>query len=620
MSLTLAEYAAAKGLPIPFLQSLGVHDGNGLNGHPYLVLPYHNEDGALFRHRLRLALTVPEGGKDKRFLWAKALKPGDKQCLYGLDRLKDARAAKYVVLVEGESDCHTLWYCGYPAIGVPGNTGWKDERDAPCFDGILSIFVVIEPGKSGKGVLKWLGDSTIRKRARLVWFSEPKDPSGLYLSDPNAFRERFDDMLQNADPPQADPDDDRKVTVSMSDTGLWLKDDKGELLRISQPFEVLGRCRSIPDGLGRAGDWGLLVRLQNWDGATVDEIVSAERLHGDLGALCGTLGAAGLDVARDDRRRRLLASYLLSFDTKDRVTLVMRAGWHVIHGQSVFVLPHKTIAAVPLPEQVILTAAAGNRRQGAYGADGTLTEWKNGVGKLASGHALPVLAISAALAGPLLSLARYEGGGVHIFGPSSSGKTTVVKMAASVWRRGDALPTWRATANGLEGELARASDTFMPLDELGQADARDFAHMLYMQANRVGKLRMRRDTTQRDSLTWLTLVLSSGETPIEIKLQEERGRPRAGHLVRLLDVKADRANGAFDSMAEGIGVFAFVAECQRAAATRYGSAGPAFVRRLLVNKVAGEDVRARVEAFVKTELPGARSDAGQSARAPNGSA
>jgi uncharacterized protein (DUF927 family) len=613
MSLTLAEYAKAKGLPVAFLESLGVHEANGRGG-VRLVPPYHNEDGTLFRNRLRLCLQ-PRDDKDKKFLWDKPLRPDDKQCLYGLDRLKAAREARYIVVVEGESDCHTLWHCDYPAVGVPGNKAWNDDRDAPHFDGILTVFVVIEPGKSGEGVLKWLGDSTIRKRARLVWFSEPKDPSDLFLSDPAAFRERFDEMLQNADQPQADPEEDRNVTVSMSETGLWLKDDKGELLRISQPFEVLGRCRSVRDAFGRAGDWGLLVRFQDWDGAVVEEIVSGERLHGDLGALCGSLHAAGFDVARDDRRRKLLASYLLGFETKDRVALVMRAGWRKIGGQSVFVLPHETIAAAPLPERVVLTAAAGNRRQGAYGASGTLVEWKSGVGRLASGHYLPMLAISTALAGPLLHLANFEGGGVHIFGPSSSGKTTVVKMAASVWRCGDTLPTWRATANGLEGELARASDSFMPLDELGQVDAREFAHMLYMQANSVGKLRMRRDTTQRDSLTWLTLVLSSGETPIEIKLQEERARPRAGHLVRLLDVRAARPNGAFDAMAEGVGLIAFVAECQRAATTHYGAAGPAFVRRLLVTGVTEEDVRSRVDAFVRAALSGAKSDAGQSARA-----
>ena len=43
-----------------------------------------------------------------RFRW----KSGTKPCLYGLHRLAEAQKAGQVVLVEGESDCHTLWFHG----------------------------------------------------------------------------------------------------------------------------------------------------------------------------------------------------------------------------------------------------------------------------------------------------------------------------------------------------------------------------------------------------------------------------------------------------------------------------------------------------------------------------
>jgi putative DNA primase/helicase len=198
---------------------------------------------------------------------------------------------------------------------------------------------------------------------------------------------------------------------------------------------------------------------------------------------------------------------------------------------------------------VALTALAANRRYGAYEAKGTLAQWQDGVGSLARGHFLLRLTISAALAGPLLRLAGFEGGGVHVYGPSSTGKTTLVKMAASVWRPGAPLPTWRVTANGLESWLARSSDGFMPLDEIGQAEGKEIANIIYMQANAIGKIRMNRDTTAKDALTWLTLILSSGELPIETKLAEDRKRAHAGHVVRLIDIKADRVNGAFDAMA-----------------------------------------------------------------------
>jgi putative DNA primase/helicase len=135
------------------------------------------------------------------------------------------------------------------------------------------------------------------------------------------------------------------------------------------------------------------------------------------------------------------------------------------------VLPAETIGP-KAAGAVILDAAA----HGPYEVRGTLVDWQQGVGALASGHALAVLAISAALAGPRLQLATREGGGLNFFGPSSTGKTTLLHAAASVWGRGASpgyIRTWRATANGLEGAAAGATDTALVLDEIGVVEARE---------------------------------------------------------------------------------------------------------------------------------------------------
>ena len=75
--------------------------------------PYHLPDGTPApRHRLRTALVAKEGSH-----WSK----GSGEIVpYGLERLEEARKAGYLVLVEGESDCWTLWYHHFPALGLPG--------------------------------------------------------------------------------------------------------------------------------------------------------------------------------------------------------------------------------------------------------------------------------------------------------------------------------------------------------------------------------------------------------------------------------------------------------------------------------------------------------------------
>lgn len=226
---------------------------------------------------------------------------------------------------------------------------------------------------------------------------------------------------------------------------------------------------------------------------------------------------------------------------------------------------------------------------------------------------MPVLAISAAFAGPLLHLAGQEGGGVNFFGRSSQGKTTIVQAAASVWGRGASpgyVRAWRATANGLEGVAASTSDTVLILDELSVMEARDLQAALYALANGAGKARAARDGSLREPRTWRVLILSTGEVPTGTKLAEDRGRKaRAGQFVRMLDIPGDRGSGfgAFDHGGQDGDAGTLAKAFKQAAISAYGAAGPQFVRRVICEDVTGEDVRAMVADFTASTVP-SRSD------------
>jgi hypothetical protein len=174
-------------------------------------------------------------------------------------------------------------------------------------------------------------------------------------------------------------------------------------------------------------------------------------LKRETARLCTMLADEGLRINRSKQRE--LVTYLGGVNVKSRVTLVRRTGRHEIAMNQVFVLPNETIGPRGA-EQIIFHASA----TGPYEAKGSLQGWQDSIGALASGHALPVLAISAAFAGPLLHLAGQEGGGFDFHGMSSKGKTTLLQMAASVWGKGTTpgyVRAWRATANGLEGRRPR---------------------------------------------------------------------------------------------------------------------------------------------------------------------
>ena len=60
--------------------------------------------------------------------------------------------------------------------------------------------MVIEPDSGGEAVLGWLARSRIRDRVCLVELGEHKDPSGLHVADPGCFTERWQVLLEQAEP------------------------------------------------------------------------------------------------------------------------------------------------------------------------------------------------------------------------------------------------------------------------------------------------------------------------------------------------------------------------------------------------------------------------------------
>jgi len=120
--------------------------------------------------------------------------------LYGLDRAQDARRARYVVIVEGESDAQTLWFHHVPAVGLPGVATWKAGW-ASHFGAIPVIYVFLEPDRGGDAMAEWVGRChEIRERVRFVKVPGVKDPSELHCQGPDEFRAAWEAAIRSAVP------------------------------------------------------------------------------------------------------------------------------------------------------------------------------------------------------------------------------------------------------------------------------------------------------------------------------------------------------------------------------------------------------------------------------------
>jgi hypothetical protein len=109
--LTLKAYAELKRLALEFLRILGLTQIS-YQGKPAVRIPYYGSEREELAVRYRVGLTG-----DDRFRWQKRAKPNP----YGIWLLPDAIKSGYIIVVEGESDCHTLWFHGFSALGPDGH-------------------------------------------------------------------------------------------------------------------------------------------------------------------------------------------------------------------------------------------------------------------------------------------------------------------------------------------------------------------------------------------------------------------------------------------------------------------------------------------------------------------
>ena len=386
---------------------------------------------------------------------------------------------------------------------------------------------------------------------------------------------------------------------------FWQPDDSEKPEQwLAAPFEVEGEVR------GARGDgWGLLLSWGDRDGRAHRWAMPHRALVGEPGAVEAELADRGLSIAPGQAQRGKLRAALAAVRCEARVRSVPRAGWQHTESGVVYVRPDGRVIG-RADERVVLQAGAADAADAAADA-GTLEGWQAEVAALAVGNDCLGLFLAAAFAGPLLDATGDKSGGFHLFGRSQSGKTTLLRAAASAWgvpEMGAALRSWRATANGLEATAAEACDGLLPLDEIGQADGREVAEVVYLLGNEAGKRRATRDGGARQVKTWRLVFLSTGELDLEAKLAEANKRAMAGQEVRMVSLPLPEGGPVGGDLHGHPGATALLVHLNGAVKRHHGTAAPAFLERLAAARAADpaglaaaiENAR---ERFLRAHLP-----------------
>ena len=307
-----------------------------------------------------------------------------------------------------------------------------------------------------------------------------------------------------------------------------------------------------------SSNWGLLFELIDRDGKKKDIVIHREQLSNDKAALELLLNQ-GLEIPTIKKfygslTHDLINDYINLFNPTARAIGVDQVGWH----KNCYIMPYvdnlKNAYTVSdndqssnVQEEYVLQSNAANPRR--LTKKGTLQSWQENVGKYAVNNSLITLSIAAALAAPLLKPLDEEGCCFHFSGSSSTGKTTNLHVASSVWGMGKPS-SFRTTDNAAESLCKNSNDGLLLMDELAEIDANSLEKLTYLFGNGTGKGRAKKSGDAQLITTFRVLSLSSGEIGLSAKLAEKGKNATAGQSVRFIEINADAGKGfgVFDTL------------------------------------------------------------------------
>ncbi|WP_444926942.1 DUF927 domain-containing protein [Microbulbifer sp. TRSA002] len=600
-------------LPVPLEAEQSCPTTHPHNGKPSKVWEYRGQRGSLLMKVMRFDIQKGDArSKDYRPLtycrdskgrnswrWKQPVK---KRPLYKLDLLAK-RSKAPVLLTEGEkaADAAASLLPGYVSMTWPGGSKALGKADFKPLHG-REVLLWPDNDAAGKDCMLKLAAMlhTMECKVSMVCLESlgPKWPAKGDAADVEATgitKEQLTALITEGKfltpyQPVATVYQAQNKGVSnkgaesgqfvVNDRGVFFPvqgaDDEPSLMRICDRLDVLALTR---DPQGR--NWGTLVRFLDPDGIVKEWNIPSEYLATEGGAeVLKQLYCMGLRAEAGQQPRRRIVQYLQTAKSPNRYVLVNKLGWH----GNAYLLPNETLGTPVEPLYFYSTSPDLNKIK----FSGELQQWREHVASYCKNNTRLLFAVSAAFAGPLLNLIGMETTGFHFFGDSSQGKTTLLKVAASVYGGPDFVRTWRSTDNALESIAASHSDGLLILDEISQCDPRIVGDIAYMLGNGTGKARANdRGGVRGNAFEWRLVFLSTGERTLDQQMAEVGKKAKAGQEVRLLAIPSDTGSGAgiFDELHGFAGGAALSRYIVEKASLFHGVALYTFIRELCASNL-----------------------------------
>jgi putative DNA primase/helicase len=496
-----------------------------------------------------------------------------------------------LIITEGAKKAAALVSAGYPAIALNGIWGWgSNVKDIfGCREVVLAFdrdekLDTVKKVESAKKRFRQEIDDIATKVTEVKWKGHKGVDDLIAVKGVKAFDKAYK-VKREINLPKAPKEpkpasfgfsssiEGGLVAVELDKDGKESFDENGKAKSelIGNHLVVIATLDN-PDGNGSA----FLLEFKTFKGSIGSWTMPREYMAGDGSLLIQELYKRKYSFIRD--KKAMLLDYLstLGGSIEQEYIITDSSGWV----DKSFVLPHKTYGDENLrfrdvePSPDVITEVKG-----------TLQGWKDTVAARCDGNSRLILGLGASFAAPLLPILGIESGGFHLMGDSSTGKTIILSVAASVTGIKD-IPHWRTTSNGLESIATAFNHLCLPLDEIGQADPKDVGNIAYMLGNGQGKARMTKNLTNRKSKTWKLIFLSSGEVSLGNFMAQANVIQKGGQEVRLPDVPAipeGSKHGCFETIHGADSGIQFASALEAAVIDHHGTALDAFLSRLVID-------------------------------------
>ena len=252
---------------------------------------------------------------------------------------------------------------------------------------------------------------------------------------------------------------------------------------------------------------------------------------------------------------------------------------------------------------------------GAWASAGSLESYKTELLKRLSKQRIFQFCIGTAFVGPLLGFLGVDENPVFdLHGPTSIGKSTAQKAAASVWGPTGGTgehywTTWNTTGNSLERQMESYSGALIVLDESNlftssqgkTAGSGAVSNAVFALAQGHDKGRLNGPAPRHKRF----VVLSSSNEALSNHLTQAGKKVSDAALVRLISIPAERRFGVFSrKLRDGSRPAEFIQTLNAAMGRNHGTAGPAFVQALVEDHAASPErlirkLRSQMERFLR---------------------